>query len=67
MSELKPTDLITLIYDVRSRVGAIKAHTDRLHLLSVAAKLAAAQAALIEATHEIKEESKNDPQIPIAS
>ena len=64
MSELDQAGLITLIYGARAEVGACKTHADRLHFLSVGAKLAQAQALLIEATNEIKEEPKEKPNDP---
>jgi hypothetical protein len=66
MSELDQAGLITLIYGARVEVCACKFHAYRLHLIGVAAKLAAAQAALIEATDQIKEKPNDakNPQIP---
>ena len=61
MSDLDTPGLVTLIYGARAEVGACKAHADRLHKFKAAAKLAAAQALLIEATDEVKEEPKEKP------
>jgi hypothetical protein len=61
MSDLDSPGLLTLLYGARAEVGAVKSHADRLHRLTVAAKLALAMEDINAAIDEM--EKKNDTPI----